>query len=266
MSRRFAGRFYCFCSKRRDGFHCEVKHTQLILWILFIPLSLAEDKFGQKPMKESYFTMENIGQKASDMLAGLEPFRRRHMGQVFQPERAALLVLDMQAYFLQESSHAFVPSAVAILPNVAHLVETFSAFGRPLFFTRHVNVGADAGCMAAWWRDLVHPDTPESRIVATLDTSRGEVIAKHQYDAFYETSLESRLRRVGVEQVLVTGVMTHLCCETTARSAFMRGFQVFFCVDGTATYNETFHHAALLNLAHGFALPVSCAEVVEAFR
>ncbi len=75
------------------------------------------------------------------------------------------------------------------------------------------------------------------------------------------TSLEQELRSRGVEQVVVTGVMTHLCCETTARTAFVRGFEVFFCVDGTATYTEAFQRASLLNLAHGFALPVLCEEI-----
>ena len=52
---------------------------------------------------------------------------------------------------------------------------------------------------------------------------------------------------------MVTGVVTHLCCETTARSAFVRGFQVTFPVDATVTYGEEHHLATLLNLAHGFA-------------
>jgi bifunctional isochorismate lyase / aryl carrier protein len=57
--------------------------------------------------------------------------------------------------------------------------------------------------------------------------------------------------------------MTHLCCETTARSAFTHGFEVFFTIDGTATYNERFHIATLLNLSHGFALAVLVEEVIE---
>jgi isochorismate hydrolase len=60
--------------------------------------------------------------------------------------------------------------------------------------------------------------------------------------------------------------MTHLCCETTARSAFMRGLQVFIAVDGTATYSEAFHRASLLNLSHGFALPVLVDEILERLR
>ena len=93
---------------------------------------------------------------------------------------------------------------------------------------------------------------PDSAIIALLDTSKGVVLQKKQYDAFHQTDLESILRGRGVEQVVVTGVMTHLCCETTARAAFVRGFEVFFCVDGTATYTEELHHAALLTLTHGF--------------
>ncbi len=58
--------------------------------------------------------------------------------------------------------------------------------------------------------------------------------------------------------------MTHLCCETTARSAFVRGFEVFFTIDGTATYNKEFHFATLHNLAHGFALPILVDEILDA--
>ena len=56
-----------------------------------------------------------------------------------------------------------------------------------------------------------------------------------------------------VTDVVITGVMTHLCCETTARSAFVRGYRVWFPVDGTATFNLDFHLGTLRALAHGFA-------------
>jgi isochorismate hydrolase len=89
-------------------------------------------------------------------------------------------------------------------------------------------------------------------------------IRKTRYDAFFDTPLESLLNEEEIHQVVIGGLMTHLCCETTARSAFMRGFEVFFLVDGTATYTEDFHRASLLNLAHGFATPILVAEILEA--
>jgi len=62
---------------------------------------------------------------------------------------------------------------------------------------------------------------------------------------------------------VVCGVMTHLCCETTAREAFVRGFEVFFPVDGTASYNQKFHEASLQNLAHGFAILTTVEQLLQ---
>ena len=216
--------------------------------------------------KETYFSSATIEAKAREILASVESLHCGHMHNQFQLDRAALFVLDMQSYFLNESSHAFVPSAVAILPNIQSQVGTFAEHGRPIIFTRHTNTPANAGLLAGWWRDLLTPDSPGSQIISGLDTKNSSVIEKHQYDAFYQTNLEEVLYTKNVDQVLVTGVMTHLCCETTARSAFARGFSVFFSIDGTATYTEGFHRATLLNLAHGFAVPVLTEEVLAVFR
>lgn len=120
--------------------------------------------------------------------------------------------------------------------------------------------------MATWWKDLIRIEDPLSAIIPDFDFSNRFVLRKNQYDAFYKTSMEEILRRKRVSQIIVTGVMTHLCCETTARSAFVRGFEVFFTIDGTATYNQDHHLATLLNLAHGFATPVLAAEIQAALR
>jgi len=217
-------------------------------------------------MKEPYFTPETIQAKAQDMLASVSEFRRRHENIVFHPDRAALLVLDMQDYFLNPDSHAFIPSATAILPGIRSLIKVFAAYARPVIFTRHVNTPQDAGLMAKWWQELLRPDAAESRIAAGLDVSKGKIIRKSQYDAFYGTALEADLRASGVGEVVIAGVMTHLCCETTARAAFTRGFDVFFAIDGTATYTEAFHRAALLNLSHGFAVPALVEDFLDAFK
>jgi isochorismate hydrolase len=174
--------------------------------------------------REAYFTPDTIQQKSRVMLDDLASFRSRHSDIVFHPARAALLVLDMQEYFLREDSHAFIPSAPAILPNIQNLIKAFYTHNGVVIFTRHVNTDEDAGMMSRWWRDVIRVASPDSCIVPALDTSKGIIIPKTQYDAFHNTSLEETLRGRGVEQVIVTGMMTHLCCETTARSAFMRGF------------------------------------------
>ena len=212
-------------------------------------------------MKDAYFTPENIRQKAGEMLRDLGNL---HKARPLDLQKSALLVLDMQDYFLDSAAHAFIPSGGSIIPGIQKLVAAFTQSRRPVVFTRHINTPEDAGTMSRWWRDVITDDNPLSRITDALDTSRGLILQKSQYDAFYNTKLVKILRENFATQVVITGVMTHLCCETTARSAFVRGFDVFFTVDGTATYNEDFHRAALQNLAHGFATPVLLEEFVEA--
>ncbi len=211
--------------------------------------------------REPYFTPQTLQTQAQAMLREVAFLRERHADLRFEPEQAALLVLDLQSYFLHPHSHAFVPSGPAILSNIQRLIHRFCHRRRPVVLTRHLNTDENAKMMARWWRRILRPDTPLSTLVADLDCSCGQILLKSQYDAFLYTSLEDMLRRQGVDQVVITGIMTHLCCETTARSAFQRGFTVFFCVDGTATYNRALHNATLLTLSHGFAIPVLCEEI-----
>lgn len=206
-------------------------------------------------MREGYFTAGNITEKSREMLEAVER-RGLYRDVEFVPECSALLILDMQRYFLDGDSHAFVPSAVPIIPRIVDLAERFVVRRRPVILTRHLNTDDDAGMLARWWSDMIREGNPLSAITEELSIPGTITLRKTQYDAFHWTELELVLRERGVEQVVVTGVMTHLCCETTARAAFVRGFAVFFPVDGTATYSEEFHRATVLNLSHGFAVPV----------
>jgi isochorismate hydrolase len=216
-------------------------------------------------MKERYFTIQSLERQALELYQQVANTPQKKALR-FQPQRSALLVLDMQAYFLDVSSHAYVPSAEAILDGIVQLVREYSAHQRPVIFTQHINTPDDAGMMSTWWKDLITAENPLHRIVPNIDISMGMLIQKSQYDAFFQTHLEETLRARGVTQVVLCGVMTHLCCETTARSAFMHGFEVFFPVDGTATYRLDYHRASLLNLSHGFATLVFMKDILAAIR
>jgi len=216
-------------------------------------------------MKELYFSRGSIRQKSLEMLGKIKEHRQKH-DIAFVPGHSALLVLDMQKYFLSDSSHAYIPSAQAIVRGIKRLIEAYSTKGLPIIFTQHLNSPQNARLMAKWWRDLIREEDPLSGIIDELDLSSGIALKKSQYDAFYETPLADILSKNEVTQVVICGVMTNLCCETTARSAFVRGFAVFFPIDGTATYNEEFHRATLLNLSQGFATPVLVKEILTALR
>jgi isochorismate hydrolase len=205
-------------------------------------------------MKNTYFTNNSIDLKSLEMLKSLEDIRKRE-DPTFVPSRSALLILDMQRVFLEEDSHAFIPSALPIIPKIKKLASKFQKKNLPVIFTRHINNKEDAKLMADWWNGLITEKDEMSEIIPDLDLSNTLVIRKTQYDGFYQTHLEEILKERETSQIVITGVMSHLCCETTARSAFVRGYEVFFPINGTATYNEEFHRATVLNLSHGFAIP-----------
>ncbi len=121
--------------------------------------------------KELYFTPGSLRSKSQALLADVERLRCGHDKIRFRSGNAALLVLDMQEYFLQPDSHAFVPAASAIVEGISRLRTAFLAASRPVVFTRHVNTAEDAGMMSFWWRELISPQTARSHIIGTLETS-----------------------------------------------------------------------------------------------
>jgi isochorismate hydrolase len=91
----------------------------------------------------------------------------------------------------------------------------------------------------------------------------GEIIDKSRYDAFFGTDLDERLRHLDVNDIVICGVLTNCCCETTAREAFVRDYRVFFVADATATINVELHLASLKNLAYGFAYIVNTEDICQ---
>ena len=216
-------------------------------------------------MREEYFTLESIEKWTDDTMRIISLIQRPRK-MIFHPGQAALIVVDMQRYFYEPKSHAFIPAIMAIIPGIQRLIDAFIDMKRPVICTRHLNTDLDSGMMKTWWGELIRASDPMSEIIPELQAFNLQTIVKTQYDAFHATELESLLKEKGVEQVVITGVMTHLCCETTARGAFMRNFEVFFPIDGTATYKEEFHRAALLNLAHGFASVTRVENIVNELK
>jgi isochorismate hydrolase len=211
-------------------------------------------------MKKQYFTKENLRAKAKEMLEKYKKFRSYHDIELL-PEKSALMIIDMQKYFLEPTSHAYIPSAETILPGVKKLISLYEEKKLPVIFTLHSNTKKNAGIMGKWWPDLLIEGSPESQLPESLESSGGIRIEKHQYDAFYDTNLEEILHEKNIGQLVICGVMTNICCETTARSAFVRGFEVFFTIDGTATYSEEHHMATLMNLSYACAIPVLLDEI-----
>ena len=172
------------------------------------------------------------------------------------PGKAALLVIDMQLYFK--------PVAQPVVDNVISLIECFRKNDGRILFTRHGHRDPkkDGGMLRRWWGDLILYGSAEWELIdglplQDLDT----IIDKNRYSAFLGTELDNCLQNTGIEDLIITGVLTNCCCETTARDAFMRDYRVFFVADATAAPTEELHLASLKNLAYGFAYIVTTRDL-----
>ena len=174
--------------------------------------------------------------------------------------KTAVLLIDLQEYF-RGIIHP-------ILENIVRLISTARKKKIPLFFTQHSHEpGADHGMLGRWWSNLIIKGSNDSRLIPELNVEKEDcVIPKNTYSAFYGTDLEKKLKDMGVTDLVIGGVMTNLCCETTARDAFVRNFRVFFLADGTSTINEEFHLSTLRNMGYGFATLLSCQSFMDIVR
>lgn len=203
---------------------------------------------------EPYVNVENLAGKTVSWLETIRQFNTHPMP--FTASKAALLVIDMQEFFLDPASPSYTCGGLAILPNIRTLIDAFRAANRPVIFTRHVHHPdhIDSGIMGWWWKGMCVEGTPESEVHHAIQPLASEkVILKHRYSAFYNTDLETILRCQGIEELVITGVMSNMCCESTARDAYFRDYRVFFLADATGSINEEMQLATLLNVAFGFA-------------
>jgi ureidoacrylate peracid hydrolase len=216
---------------------------------------------------EPYVTTETLADRTRVWLDQIGPYNQHRLE--LDGERAALLVIDMQRFFLDPDSPTFTCGGLAVLPNVKRLIGAFRAAGRPVIYTRHVHHpdGMDAGIMGWWWKGMCREGTPESEIPEEIAPRPGEkVILKHRYSAFYNTDLETILRCLKIEDLVIAGIMTNMCCESTARDAYYRDYRLFFPADATGSVNEQMHLASLLNLAWGFACVNTAGEILTQLK
>ncbi len=207
--------------------------------------------------------------------------------------RAALLVIDVQNYGCNrevglgqllaerhpELAEVYLSRLeLAVIPHVVDLVGAFRAARAPVVFTRHGPLRSDgldmiprrrrrdrdalaATDMPALW----HRGTFEHELIAELVPEQDElVVDKNTSSAFNSTGIEWLLRNLGVTTLVVVGMATDMCVETTARDAADRGFDVVVVEDATITFFEHHHRAALSGFARVFGQVWSTEQVLAA--
>ncbi|QND64225.1 cysteine hydrolase [Mesorhizobium loti] len=192
-------------------------------------------------------------------------------------ERAALLVIDMQRDFVDQGAVMEVAAARHSIPAMRQVIDLCRTTGIPVIYTRHVlSDGFDVSPLETTYQPRLkisgmREGSPGMEIVAELAPLPGDVVVdKHRYDAFYNTRLDTVLRNIRgtgkVDTVIIIGTVTSICCESTARSAFMRDYKVAFIGDANGGLDEPSHNATLDVIGKVFGRVLTAEELAEEIR
>lgn len=200
--------------------------------------------------------------------------------------RAALVIIDLQNSFATRSCGVFKRIAEAglgaegeyaisrierlVLPNVKLLAESFRAACRPVVYARCASVIGDGSDQTARHRaqGLSVPEWSfEAQIVEEIAPKQGDIVlTKTGSGCFSSTNLDHLLRNMGVSCIVLTGMWTNSCVETTARHAGDLDYQVVIVEDACVAMTPGHHEWALAYLGQNFAELQSTAEVIRTFN
>ena len=171
----------------------------------------------------------------------------------------ALVVVDMQNRFLDCTNNG------AVTRKCVALMDQFHAARRPIYLTQHHDPNPES-VLYKWWNNPIAKGSNDWQLIAEIKASlMGKDVLireKTTYDAFLGTPLQDDLDADDVEELVICGCMTNLCCETTSRAAFCRGFSVWFPEDANGTLTREMHLRSVENLKYGFATICTTAELL----
>jgi biuret amidohydrolase len=183
------------------------------------------------------------------------------------PKRCALVNVDMQTCFVEGTPLAS-PDGTAVLERINRLSDVCRKAGMLIVHTRGwmrpdgSNLGVMREIVPPFLIDLYTEGADTAELHPSLLVGEDDVIVnKPRYGGFHGTDLEMVLRSRGVDTVIITGIATNICCETTAREAAERDFRVVFLSDGTATKDMNDVPAADLQRATCASLGMVFAQI-----
>lgn len=202
---------------------------------------------------------------------------RLHAYDSFPGEKTALVVVDMQNFFMKQGELMCAQGSDAIVPSVNRLAKAVREAGGIVVW---IQAEAQDEASDTWhtFNDLFHEQARKRRRASMGRSGEGfklwhqmdakpadKYVIKNRYSAFIQgaSDIESVLRAAGVEYVLITGVATNVCCDSTGRDCMMRGFKTTMVSDGNASFTKPEHDAALLSFITYFGDVQSTDEVLS---
>src|SRR5262245_38975688 len=171
-------------------------------------------------------------------------YSRTNVGERRMNAATALLVIDVQVALVQGDDGP-AHEGERMLTNINRLLAGARAAGAPVIYVQH---DGDAG-------GRLEASTPGWAIHPTIAPIAGElVIRKRASDSFYQTSLQHDLRALGIQHLVITGMRTEMCVDTTSRRAISLGYDVTLVGDAHATVNSEVLPAAQIIAHHNYTL------------
>lgn len=200
-----------------------------------------------------------------------------HCLERIDPVQTALLVVDMQNYFLKPGLQGEIPAARDIVPAINRAARALRQNDGAVVWIQTASDGADKD-WSFMHRQMVAPERSKRRLEQLasgsegyalwphLDTHPGDLyVTKRRYSAFLQGSsvLEAELRGRSIDTVLITGTATNVCCESTVRDAMMLNFKTVMLADGLAAHTTAAHIASLTNCLLFFSDVMNVDEAIE---
>lgn len=208
--------------------------------------------------------------------AAIEAYNQGNVQFDIITEKCALIVIDMQDEFVKPGwTSSWIPEATKQAPKIKALIEYCRRKNIPVIYTafkdthlfkdrpktgyltpnRYPHLGSEP----SWFK--------EGKIWHELEPNHDEiVIYKPSYGAFYDTPLETILKNLEKDTIIICGTLTNYCCGTTARQGYERGFKVIFGSDITSTDIHEMQEPELRVLRKGFAKVMNCKSIIDSLR
>ncbi|MCK4589758.1 MAG: cysteine hydrolase [Nanoarchaeota archaeon] len=182
--------------------------------------------------------------------------------------KAALLIIDMQNDFVKEGALFEVKGIRKNIEDFKNLINKCREKGLPLIYSRHCYTPENNPIEAKLFPNLekggLRKDTEGWQIYSELKPQEGDtVIDKTRYDTFFKTELKSILASKNIDTVIITGTLTNVCCESTARAAMQHDFNVIFCSDLNHCSREEIKKHTLKTIEIYFGQVMSSKEILE---
>ncbi|MDP6734003.1 MAG: isochorismatase family cysteine hydrolase [Gammaproteobacteria bacterium] len=203
---------------------------------------------------------------------------RRYLFEELEPQCTALLVIDMQNCFVVPGlSYAEVPGVADIAPNINALVSAMRKAGGSVIWTQHIYTSGWSS-----WHDYFTDAQTRAALVA--DTAEGAfgraiwdgmdvaddepILPKTRSSALVPgtSELKALLDDRQIDTLIITGTLTNVCCESTARDAMFLNYKTLFVADATGTRSDDEHNATLVNMIQFFADVRMTKDVISLLR